>query len=92
MAASRHELASLMDGLGFCVVRQTVSPEGWTMTSLPGTLRRCLGSSIRQCLPLLRRPVGQTIGMVVRARDDAGLQQVCRSSRSDSAAGLSGGD
>jgi hypothetical protein len=32
------------------------------------------------------------IGMVVRARDDAGLQQVCRSSRSDSASGLSGGD
>ena len=36
----------------------------------------------------LRLPVG----MVVRARDDAGLQQVYRSSRSDSASGLSGGD
>jgi hypothetical protein len=47
MAASRHELASLMDGLGFCVVRLRVSPEGWTMTSRPGTLRRCLGSSMR---------------------------------------------
>jgi hypothetical protein len=46
MAASRHELASL-DGLGFCVVRLSVSPEGWTMTSRPGTLRRCLGLSIR---------------------------------------------
>ena len=33
----------------------------------------------------LRLPVG----MVVRARDDASLQQVCRSSRSDSASGLS---
>src|SRR5215208_5068780 len=39
----RAAMNSLMDGLGFCVVRLRVSPEGWTMTSRPGTLRRCLG-------------------------------------------------